>query len=83
MHGLQHNVIEIKDTRNEDIERILIFLRPGEHKINVDATRKDAQDILRKVKVKRARPRLSFFAKMLLWLAVSLAALVCTIIYFL
>lgn len=83
MHGLQHNVIEIKDTRNEDIERILIFLRPGEHKINVDATRKDAQDILRKVKVKRARPRLSFSAKMLLWLAVSLAALVCTIIYFL
>lgn len=83
MHGLQHNVIEIKDTRNEDIERILIFLRPGEHKINVDATRKDAQDILRKVKVKRARPRLSFSVKMLLWLAVSLAALVCTIIYFL
>ena len=83
MHGLQHNVIEIKDTRNEDIERILIFLRPGEHKINVDATRKDAQDILRKVKVTRARPRLSFSAKMLLWLAVSLAALVCTIIYFL
>lgn len=83
MHGLQHNVIEIKDTRNEDIERILIFLRPGEHKINVDATRKDAQDILRKVKVKRTRPRLSFSAKMLLWLAISMAALVCTIIYFL
>lgn len=83
MHGLQHNVIEIKDTRNEDIERILIFLRPGEHKINVDATRKDAQDILRKVKVKRTRPRLTFSAKMVLWLALSLAALVCTIVYFL
>ena len=83
MHGLQHNVIEIKDTRNEDIERILIFLRPGEHKINVDTTRKDAQDILQKVRIKRTRPRLTFSAKMVLWLALSLAALVCTIVYFL
>lgn len=83
MHGLQHNVIEIKDTRNDDIERILIFLRPGEHKINVDATRKDAQDILQKVRIRRAKPKLTFSAKMMLWLMLSLAALVCTIIYFL
>lgn len=53
MHGLQHNVIEIKDTDNSEIERILVFLRPGEHKINVDMTRRDARDILRKVKIKR------------------------------
>jgi len=58
MRGLQHNVIEINDTDNERIEKILVFLRPGRQKIDVAGTRKDAQDILRKVRVHRIMPRL-------------------------
>lgn len=58
MRGLQHNVIEINDTENEEIEKILVFLKPGRQKIDVAGTRKDAQDILRKVKVRKAVPRL-------------------------
>ena len=53
MKGLQHNVIEIRDTDNKEIERILVFLKPGEHKINISNTRQQARDILQKVKVKR------------------------------
>ena len=55
MHGLQHNVIEINDTENTDIEKILIFLRPGQHQISVDNTRRDAAEILKKIKVKKPK----------------------------
>ena len=58
MKGLHHSVIEIKDTQNREIEKILVFLRPGDHKIDVDATRQDAQEILQKVKITQRLPRL-------------------------
>ena len=57
MKGLQHNVIEIKDTDNEDIEKILVFLKPGQNKIDIASTGRDARDILRKVKVRKKMPR--------------------------
>lgn len=56
MKGLHHSVIEIKDTQNSEIEKILVFLRPGEHKIDVDTTRKEAQEILQKVKISQRIP---------------------------
>ena len=65
MRGLQHNVIEINDTENTDIEKILIFLRPGQHKITVDNTRQDAAEILKKVKVRKRRKRMSRESKIL------------------
>lgn len=52
MKGLHHSVIEIKDTQNSEIEKILVFLRPGQQKIDIDATRQDAQEILQKVKIR-------------------------------
>lgn len=52
MKGLHHSVIEIKDTQNSEIEKILVFLRPGQQKIDIDATRQDAQEILKKVKIR-------------------------------
>ncbi len=53
MKGLQHKVIEIHDTKNKEIEKILVFLKPGEHSINVANTRKDAQEILENLKIKK------------------------------
>lgn len=59
MKGLHHNVIEIKDTQSSEIEKILVFLRPGQRQIDVDTTRKEAQEILRKVRIgDRIHPRL-------------------------
>lgn len=66
MKGLQHNVIEIKDTQNSEIEKILVFLRPGRHKINVDNTRKDAQEILQKVKIRPRKPALANYSKIIM-----------------
>lgn len=57
MKGLQHNVIEIRDTQNEGIEKILVFLKPGQNKIDIDSAGQDARDILRKVKVHRKAPQ--------------------------
>ncbi len=56
MKGLQHNVIEIKDTQNDGIEKILVFLKPGKNKIDIDTAGQDARDILRRVKVRRKMP---------------------------
>ncbi len=53
MKGLQHKVIEINDTKNNEIEKILVFLKPGEHSINVAHTRKDAQAILDNLKINK------------------------------
>ena len=59
MKGLHYSVIEIKDTQSSEIEKILVFLRPGQRQIDVDTTRKEAQEILRKVRIgDRIHPRL-------------------------
>ena len=52
MKGLQHNVIEIKDTENTNIDKILVFLKPHRQQIDVKTTRKEAQEILQKVKIR-------------------------------
>ena len=56
MKGLHHSVIEIKDTENTNIEKILVFLKPQQQKIDVNTTRKEAQEILQKVKIKERIP---------------------------
>ncbi len=56
MKGLHHSVIEIKDTENSNIEKILVFLKPQRQKIDVNTTRKEAQEILQKVKLKNRIP---------------------------
>ena len=52
MKGLHHSVIEIKDTENSNIDKILVFLKPQRQKIDVGTTRKEAQEILQKVKIR-------------------------------
>ncbi|MBR5520756.1 MAG: hypothetical protein IKU54_02055 [Oscillospiraceae bacterium] len=56
MKGLHHSVIEIKDTENDKIDRILVFLKPGHSKIDLAAARSDAHTILQRVKVHRKLP---------------------------
>ena len=56
MKGLHHSVIEIKDTENNNIEKILVFLKPQRQNIDVGTTRKEAQEILQKVKIKDRIP---------------------------
>ncbi len=58
MKGLHHSVIEIKDTENKNIEKILVFLSPHQQKIDVDTTRKEAQEILQKVKIRDRVPKI-------------------------
>ena len=72
MKGLHHSVIEIRDTQNSEIEKILVFLRPGQQKIDVDTTRAQAQDILQKVKIRQRIPRFTHNTK-LLFLVIALA----------
>ena len=60
MRGLQHNVIEIKDTENTNIDKILVFLKPHRQQIDVKTTRKEAQEILQKVKIRDKAPSFKF-----------------------
>ncbi|MEG1781805.1 MAG: hypothetical protein RR253_01000 [Oscillospiraceae bacterium] len=63
MHGLQHKVIEINVQNSDDIERILVFLRPGEHKINVANTRQEAQELLSQFSVVKTKVHLPKWIK--------------------
>ena len=56
MKGLHHSVIEIKDTENSNIEKILVFLKPQRQTMDVGTTRKEAQEILQKVKIRNRIP---------------------------
>ncbi len=76
MKGLQHDVIEIRDTHSEEIDRILVFLKPGEHKIDIGSTRRQAEDILQKVKVKKKPPKFITKKTIVLMLACGFVALV-------
>lgn len=60
MRGLKHNVIEINDTENENIEKILVFLKPHTPEIALAATRAQATQLLSQLEVrstKKHRPR--------------------------
>lgn len=63
MHGLQHKVIEINVPNSEDIEKVLVFLRPGEHKINVANTRLEAQELLSSFSVVKTKAHFPKWAK--------------------
>ena len=65
MKGLQHSVIEIKDTENTNIDKILVFLKPQRQQIDVKTTRKEAQEILQKVKIRDKAPSFKFDPRIL------------------
>ncbi len=81
MKGLRHNVIEINDTENKDIERILVFLKPQASDVAVMTTRAEANKILQDLEVKKVR-RFSPTAK--LWIAVGAVAasvIICALLF--
>ena len=55
MKGLRHNVIEINDTNNDNIERILVFLKPQAADVALAATRAQATQLLQELEIKKTR----------------------------
>ena len=55
MKGLRHNVIEINDTENDDIERILVFLKPQAESVAINTTRAQASQLLKELDIKKVR----------------------------
>ena len=55
MKGLRHNVIEINDTNNDNIERILVFLKPQATDVALAATRAQATQLLQELEIKKTR----------------------------
>ena len=76
MKGLKHNVIEINDTKNADIDRILVFLKPHASDVAVMNSRAEAEKILQELEVKKTG-RFSPAAK--LWIAFGIFAAVLTV----
>ena len=75
MKGLRHNVIEINDTDNENIERILVFLRPQAAEIALGSTRAQATQLLQELEIKKVR---RFGKKQLAAVCAVIAVLVVT-----
>ncbi|MBR6518644.1 MAG: hypothetical protein IKT63_03105 [Oscillospiraceae bacterium] len=81
MKGLKHNVIEINDTKNADIDRILVFLKPNASDVAVMNSRAEAEKILQELEVKKVR---EFSPAAKLWIALAIAAAVialCAVIF--
>ena len=51
--GLQHNVIEICDTHNDNIDKILVFLKPEATNVALMTTRAQATELLKELDVKK------------------------------
>ena len=53
MKGLKHNVIEICDTQNDNIDKILVFLKPDAANVALMTTRAQAAEMIKELDVKR------------------------------
>ena len=51
--GLKHNVIEICDTQNDNIDKILVFLKPDATNVALMTTRAQAAEMLKQLDVKK------------------------------
>ena len=69
--GLRRNVIEINDTDNENIERILVFLKPQAADVAIGSTRAQATQLLQELEIKKVRR----FGRKQLWTALAVAAI--------
>ena len=68
--GLRRNVIEINDTDNENIERILVFLKPQAAEVAIGSTRAQAAQLLQELEIKKVHR----FGRKQLWAALAVAA---------
>lgn len=53
MKGLKHNVIEICDTQNDNIDKILVFLKPEATNVALMTTRAQAAEMIKQLDVKK------------------------------
>lgn len=53
MKGLKHNVIEINDTQNDNIDKILVFLKPEAANVALMTTRAQATELLKELDIKQ------------------------------
>ncbi|MBR2027502.1 MAG: hypothetical protein IKA10_00760 [Oscillospiraceae bacterium] len=63
MKGLKHNVIEICDTQNDNIDKILVFLKPEATNVALMTTRAQAAEMIKELDIKKTsavwrRPKL-------------------------
>lgn len=72
MKGLKHNVIEINDTDNANIERILVFLKPQAEKVSVMTTRKEANLLLKELDIKKVKEKPSKRSKLAWFVAAAI-----------
>ena len=82
MKGLQHNVIEINDTQSENIDKILVFLKPEASGVALMTTRAQAAEILKDLEIKPRKKPLKN-RKLWLWAAAAITAIVLGAILFL
>lgn len=66
MRGLQHNVIEIQDTENKNIEKVLVFLKPQAEKVTVNSARSEVQQLLKEIDVTSVREKFPLWTKLLI-----------------
>ena len=81
MKGLQHNVIEICDTQNESIDKILVFLKPEAANVALMTTRAQATELLKDLDVKTTR-RMWRSPKLLWCVAAAAVIIVLAVILF-
>lgn len=55
MKGLRHNVIEINDTENDNIDRILVFLKPQAEKVAITTTRAQATQLIKELDIRKVK----------------------------
>ncbi|MEG1895372.1 MAG: hypothetical protein RR162_03955 [Oscillospiraceae bacterium] len=80
MRGLKHNVIEINDTDNANIERILVFLTPQAEKVSVMTTRQEASRLLKQLDIKKVKDKPKFSLKLLLFALFAALAIILLLI---
>ena len=78
--GLRHNVIEINDTDNDNIERILVFLKPQATEVAIAASRAQASQLLKELEIKKSRritpKHIAIAAAVIVAVAVAVAVMV-------
>ena len=78
--GLRHNVIEINDTDNDNIERILVFLKPQATEVAIAASRVQSSQLLKELEIKKSRritpKHIAIAAAVIVAVAVAVAVMV-------
>lgn len=73
MKGLKHNVIEICDTQNDSIDKILVFLKPEAANVALMTTRAQATEMIKELDVKKT---FSLWRRPVFWWCIGAAVVI-------